>query len=546
VSNVPNVALSTAIARKHVHLEIGKRQDGNMSKLEYTVENWESKVAEIDPRLFESTVGRKLLSETDPFLFALIYFADHLKDDDGVITFGEHHFEWFELAKNWMHPKPQPRQFRDAFLAPRASGKSTFWFTILPTWWAAFGYTKFLAAFADSAEQAERHLMTFKQELEENDLLNEDFPDLCAPGTRKRGTVKGDAKNMRWCANGFVFVAKGIDSQSLGMKIGKTRPDTILFDDIEPDESNYSLYQMEQRLVTIQDAVLPLNERARVVLSGTVTMPGSITHQLIKHGQGIEDPDNERQWIIDENIKVHHQLPIIDNGDGTERSMWPAKWPLEYLQKYRHTRGYQKNFLNDPMAADGEYWTKDDFTYEDFDCTSMILSIDGAVTTTKESDYTGISVVGFRPTIYDKETGRRKTPARCVVKYARAVKLKGDALRTFVLNILNSFPEIRAILVETNQGGDMWFDTLHGMPVRIVAIHNDEKKESRAGRLLNLYQLIPTRVTHAQPLYTLEEQMVAFPNGPNDDLVDSVGNAVLQYLRPGRRPKVKARSMNPR
>jgi phage terminase large subunit-like protein len=166
------------------------------------------------------------------------------------------------------------------------------------------------------------------------------------------------------------------------------------------------------------------------------------------------------------------------------------------------------------------------------------------VTTTKESDYTGLAVVGFQPA--KRENGRRTQPARCVVKYARAVKLKGDHLRNKVLQILESFPEIRAILVETNQGGDMWFDTLHGMPVKIIALHNEEKKESRAGRLLNLYQLIPTRVTHSQNLYTLEEQMVAFPNGPNDDLVDAVGNAVLKYLRPERRPKVRGRSMNPR
>ncbi len=516
-----------------------------MSGLGYTVENWEEKVSEIDPRLFETTVGRKALCETDPFLFALIYFTDHLKDDAGRISFGEHHFDWYDLALNWLHPHPQPRQFRDAFIAPRASAKSTIWFTIIPAWLAAFGYSKFLAAFADSAEQAERHLMTFKQELEENELLNEDFPTLCAAGTRKRGTVKGDAKNMRWCANGFVFIAKGIDSQSLGMKIGRQRPDTLLFDDVEPDESNYSTYQMEQRLSTLVEAVFPLNERARVVLSGTVTMPGSITHQLIKHGQGIEDPDGDRQWIIDENFHVHHQLPILDNGDGTERSMWPAKWPLEYLQKYRHTRSYQKNFLNDPMAADGEYWTKDDFTYEDFEnYSSMVLSIDGAVTTNKDSDYTGIAVVAYQPARLLED--RRKQPARCTVKYARAVKLKGDPLRKFVLNLLDSFPEIRTILVETNQGGDMWFDTLHGMPVKLVTLHNDEKKESRAGRLLNLYQLIPTRVTHSQTLYALEEQMVAFPNGPNDDLVDAVGNAVLKFIAPPRRRKVRTRTISPR
>ncbi|MFN2637840.1 MAG: hypothetical protein ABR585_12515 [Gemmatimonadaceae bacterium] len=512
---------------------------------EYTVDNWKDKVAEIDPRLLESPVGRRALCETDPFLFALIYFVDHLKDDENRITFGENHFEWFELAKNWLHPNPQPKQFRDAFLAPRMSGKSTVWFTIIPMWFAAYGYSKFLAAFADSASQAEMHLMTFKMELESNELLREDFPDLCRPGKRARGTLQGDSKGMRICGNGFVFVAKGIDSQSLGMKIGKTRPDTLLFDDIEPDESNYSAYQMEQRLETIQSAVLPLNERARVVLSGTVTMPGSITHQLIKYGQGIEDINKEWQWIEEENFKVHHQLPILDNGDGTERSMWPERWPLEYLNKYRHTRVYQKNFLNDPMAADGEYWTKDDFTYEDFDfCASTVLTIDGAVTTTKESDYTGVAVIGYQPA--RRENGKKVSPDRCVVKYARPVKLKGDPLRRFVLQILDSFPEIRAILVETNQGGDMWLDTLHGMPVKIITIHNDEKKESRAGRLLNLYQLIPTRVTHAQPIYALEEQMVAFPNGPNDDLVDAVGNAVLQFLAPRRRVKVRGRTINPR
>ena len=106
------------------------------------------------------------------------------------------------------------------------------------------------------------------------------------------------------------------------------------------------------------------------------------------------------------------------------------------------------------MAMDGEYWNLEDFTYEEFDfCSSTILSIDGAVTATKESDYTGLAVVGYQPAI---RKGRVKRPERCVVKYAKAFKLRGDPLRRKVLTILESFPEIRAILVETNQGGDMW------------------------------------------------------------------------------------------
>ena len=508
------------------------------------MDDWKQRLADIDPRLLESPEGRRALCEADPMMFALIYLPHHMKDDEGRITFGEHHFKWFDHAKKWMDPAPRFREYRDAYLAPRASGKSTFWFLILPLWWAAYGYSTFLAAFADSGTQAELHLMSFKRELDENTLLREDFPDLCEPKKKARGFVEGDSKGMRLCANGFIFMAKGVDASSLGMKVGAKRPDTILLDDIEPDETNYSIYQMEGRLTTITDAILPLNERARVVLSGTVTMPGSITHQLVKKAAGWVDEENEFGWIDDQNFNVHHQMPIEENGDGSRRSFWPDKWSLEDLEKIEHTRSYQKNFLNNPMAVDSDYWTMDDFTYGDVDfCSSTILSIDGAVTTKKDSDYTGLAVVGLSPA---RRTSSGKQPARCVVKYARAVKLKGDPLRSLVLSILESFPEIRGILVETNQGGEMWLDTLHGMPVKIYTVHNLEKKESRAGRLLNLYQMSPTRVLHVDKIPRLEEEMINFPKGANDDLVDAVGNAVLKYLRPEQRPKPGRKIRQPR
>lgn len=878
-------------------------------------------VAGIDARLLDGSEqyrdARIEATKYDPLLFAVLYCLHHLRDPEGNVTFADAHLEWVRLARQWAIPPAVPMEQRDAFLAPRDTGKSTWMLFILPLWAAAHGHVKFAAVFADSGPQAEMHLGTFRKEVDENTALRRDFPKLCTAGRRPSGASESDAKHMVIRGNGFIFAAKGIDASSLGMKVGAQRPDLILChamhtpmqdaetghwhavqdhpsfrgiriddgltvrlhglpetetvttehrywarriqgaeryetgvttwephalstepgwveakdltthhwigtpidrtiedphpiefyaptivrdpetnrivsstpayqqrvpeefgdpdwwwffglwwgdgslhgkyqigitannndarviarlenlltryeiaythrprqgctqivfsrahlnrwlrtwrsgpsrkqpppwvermpdrylrelmwgyvdadgfvdraaqavritsihlsgllaarrilarlgaaaairksggepkaltilgrntrsqqkydlrvrqgaealgfpfadqdrydpgtvrtfvadgmlwtrvrsveeagqcefapiktdsstyvthfgmshncDDIEPDESSYSAYQADKRLKTVTDAILPLNIYARVILSGTVTMPGSVTHQLVKWGKGERTEANA--WVGEQQFRVHHHLPIVTDDFGNERSMWPSKWPLDFLTKIKNTRSYRKNYLNDPMAADGAYWSEDDFTYGTFPTARTYLSVDGAVTTKRTSDFTGLSVVSYAPA-RPGTGGERPMPARCLVKYAQAVKLKGSALRARVLQLLESFPEIGAILVESNQGGDLWLEVFHDLPVKVVTFSNSEKKETRAERLLNLYQLIPTRVQHAEPLPALEEQMVAFPKAPNDDLVDTVGNAVLRFLKPPARPKAAVRSVSPR
>lgn len=498
-------------------------------------------VDDLDARLLDGSSqyreARIEATKYDPLLFAVLYCLHHLRDPEGNVTFADAHLEWVRLARQWAIPPSSPMEQRDAFLAPRDTGKSTWMLFILPLWAAAHGHVKFAAVFADSGPQAEMHLGTFRKEVDENTSLRRDFPKLCSAGRRPSGASESDAKHMVIRANGFIFAAKGIDASSLGMKVGQLRPDLLLLDDIEPDESQYSAYQADKRLKTVTDAILPLNIYARVVLSGTVTMPGSVTHQLVKWGQGERTETNA--WVGEQNFRVRHHLPIVRDDFGRERSMWPSKWPLTYLKQIEHTRSYRKNYLNDPMATDGAYWSEGDFTYGTFPTARTYLSVDGAVTTKKSSDFTGLSIVSWAPAAGDR-------PARCLVKFAQRVKLKGKPLRTRILQLLESFPEIGAILVESNQGGDLWHEVFHGLPVKVVTFSNSEKKETRAERVLNLYQLIPTRVVHAEPLSALEEEMVGFPKAPNDDLVDSVGNAVLRFLRPVARKKVAVRSVSPR
>jgi len=313
-----------------------------------------------DTNLLATAAGRRALTKYDPLLFAVVYLNKHLRSvaTDWKVTFNDLHLELYRQARLWTIPPTAPRQNRDAYVAPRESAKTTMLFLILPLWAAAHGHIKFIAAYANTPTQAENHLGTFKKQLEKNERLREDFPDLCAPAIRERGQTVADRQNMLQTRSGFTFSASGIDKGNHGLKVDELRPELILLDDIEPGESNYSPYLADKRLTTMRDDILPLSEFARVVLVGTTTMLNSIIHQLVK-ARTEKNREKIPDWIKDEQFKVHHFKAIVTRPDGTERSMWPTKWPLEFLRSIRHTKSFKKNFDNDPRGTAGSLLSED-------------------------------------------------------------------------------------------------------------------------------------------------------------------------------------------
>ncbi|WID10826.1 terminase large subunit [Streptomyces phage Mulchroom] len=606
--------------------------------------------------LLSRTEGRIALTKNDPLLFAIIYMPHHLTTDSGSQTLSAFHLDLIEYAKTWTHPVTKPRQSRDCFIAPRNAGKSTWLFLLLPMWAAAHGHVKFVAAFSDSASQAEDHLQSFKDELDSNERLTRDYPDLCRPmmGNQVKRYVAQSSTQIRQ-ANGFTFMAKGIDAKTLGMKVGRQRPDLLLFDDIEPPEATYSKVEAERRLSTVLQAAFPLNIYARVAIVGTTTMPGSIIDQLrtvgelerewnssraekaqtlgifsaplkgeiIGHsgpfghefegtpangtegtggayrengsktnqndnhvsnpskyasppnysetgnlsGEALEgsetasDPlsspsvqdgsargseghseaptdtladngqelgeddarafydslDPEYRWVIDSNIRVHYFPALITREDGSEVSLWPEFWSMEFLNSIRHTRDFAMNYMNRPVSLSADYWQDADIHIRQAkEYGNTLLSLDPAVKTAKTNDYTGIAVLS------------RGDDGKVYVRHAEGKRLApGPELQEYITELCEKF-SVGLVYVETNQGGDVWKSVLDGVPAKYRSVHQREKKELRAAHALDFYR--KGEVFHTAHFDMLQTQMFAYPKVKNDDVLDAVVSGVLYFL----------------
>lgn len=476
---------------------------------------WAYYLLRYDTRLLKMARMRRRLCRVDPLLFAVLYLRHHLASEEtgGETSISQFHLDLCKEARAWCRRNIGPAESRTAWVAPRGSGKSTWVFLILPLWALAYRHRRYIAAFANTGTQAQQHLMSLKFELDNNPLLREDHPKLCAPATRPAGTTVADRQDMYIAASGAAFTAKGIDSSTLGAKIGNRRPDLILFDDIEPEESNYSLVEKEKRLATIRNAVFPMNLNAVIVIAGTTVMQGSIIHDIVRQGTDTDAPE----WPRDENIAVRYYPAILTDPDGTERSLWPQRWTLAFLISIRHTPSFALNFDNRPVSQGG-WWHAAYIRLGHRDhYDRIVMVVDGAVTTKATSDFTGVAV------------GALSIQARKIyLREALELKLSGEPLRSRIID-LGVDLGVDYALVEANQGGDLWYTALHNMPFRIATFTQKEPKPVRIRRMLALYERAGGRIEHEKPLPALEKQQLAYPNLLHEDVLDASA-AVSEHL----------------
>lgn len=201
---------------------------------------------------------RRESSLADPVRFLRTYFNDRYSLD-----FGEHHH--FMIQSIVSRARSGGRQ---AIAAPRGCGKSELVKGLL-VYLVLSGLIRFPLAVAATSSLARRLFRDFRQKIATNQILYEDFPEVChpvrclegAPQRAARQHIDGQLTNIIWTSSDYVRFADvpdapfggikmayfGLDAAFRGVNIDGDRPDFVLIDDPETEESAKSDPQIADR-----------------------------------------------------------------------------------------------------------------------------------------------------------------------------------------------------------------------------------------------------------------------------------------------------------
>lgn len=214
-----------------------------------------------------------------------------------------------------------------ALAMPRGSGKSSL--TEAAAQWALlYGHREFVVLVGATESAAVEMLGSIKTELESNDTLAEDFPEVCAPIRALEGITSrcagqlyhGERTRITWTANelvlptiegsaasGAIVRVAGITGRLRGMKAKKpdgrsVRPTLVVVDDPQTSESAASIEQTHKRVRVLAGDILGLagpGQKISGIMPCTIIRPGDMAEQILDRKKHPEWNGERTQLLYD-------------------------------------------------------------------------------------------------------------------------------------------------------------------------------------------------------------------------------------------------------
>lgn len=404
---------------------------------------------------------------------------------------------------------------RVGVIAPRGHAKSTTVDMTYPLWAGCFEQEEFIVIISDTYTQAAEFINALKDEFENNPKIKWLF-----------GNMKGDdwQDGEFVLSNGIKYAAKGSGMKIRGIRHRHTRPTLMIFDDIENDENIKSAEQRQKLYHWFTKAAIPALARGgRAVVIGTILHFDSLVNKVMKQ------QDIFKSW----QTRVFYA--ITTDEDGTEHALWPEHRSLEKLKSMRDNpndqefvgsiafaQEYQHKPFSEEDAIVKPDWIKEcepSQAPDEYSRQARVLTVDPAASERQTADPTAMIVA---------DLGADGNA------YVRAIRNQRTSPSITAETIQNLYETYQPQVVGIEQGalGLVFRDLLAGLPV--IGLKPDKDKVRRLLAVSRFFEAGKVfLVKDIQNGQALREQLIEFPKGTHDDMVDAIVYAIRMLLVDG-------------
>lgn len=325
-------------------------------------------------------------------------FVEHMLGNYLTHKVPDFHKELYDLL---------PNEKRVAVAAPRGFAKSMICSVFYPLWCALFQKKSDICIISASEGLAIEWLRKIRTELESNPLLIDIF---------------GDLRTNKWTENHIIIknpLKTNIRARGAGGQIRGFRPDLVLLDDIETDDSVASKEQRDKlRDWIFKSCLNTLLPHGQFIWIGTIISPLALLQEML---------DTDNGWFK----RKYRAYKTDEQKPGNE--LWGSLWNHKRLQERKKEIGstaFASEYLNDPILNESAPIQQHHIRYWDKlpDNLNLVIAVDPAYSDDEKADYKTAVVVGID-----------SNHNRYLASYIRTHKPTGE----FIDGILNLYTQNR-------------------------------------------------------------------------------------------------------
>jgi predicted phage terminase large subunit-like protein len=241
-----------------------------------------------------------------------------------------------------------------------------------------------------------------------------------------------------------------------------------------------------------------------------------------------KNPDAEPWEIV--------ELPaILHEGTENEKSLWPEQWPLATLKATKASidpQYWNAQYMQQPTSNSAAIISRKSWRIwlgdEPPRCDYIIQSWDTAFETKNTADYSACTTWGV---FYNEEEGDK---AQVILLDAFKDRMAFPELKAIALKHYKEW-EPDAFIVEKKAAGAPLIQELRatGIPVEEFSPSRGNDKIVRLNAVSDLFASGTVWAPDTRWAREVIEEVASFPNGENDDYVDTTSQALLRFRKGG-------------